>query len=213
MREKNKDGFIIDFWERIFRFLSKISLFYWIRKLSKNYTYTFVDKWVLGNLCFAFLSTLIIYIFVSKYNVINTVLMIYGILRVFEIIVYQLNVLFFDAYRAKKIGRKYKIKSPTRMVLLLLHNYFEVMIWYSVILMSIIQLSGNVLVYSWWSYVRSNILNVATFNSGNIQEITGGFYSNLSDFVFVENITGIIMTIVCLARFINLMPSIDSIEE
>ena len=55
--------------------------------------------------------------------------MIYAVERCFEILVYQINVLLFAPYRDSKAGKEYKIKSPTRMIVLLLHNVFEFVIW------------------------------------------------------------------------------------
>jgi len=96
------------------------------------------------------------------------------------------------------------------MVILLLHNYVEVMFWYAAIIIALIQLSGNLLDATWGEYVRSNILCIATFDSSGIQEIVGEFYSKLSGIVFLQIISGVIMTIISLARFIGLMPVIDS---
>ena len=137
----------------------------------------------------------------------------YAILRVFEVIIYQLNVLFFDPYRAEKRGEVYKIKSPTRMVILLLHNYVEVMFWYAAIIIALVQISGNQLGATWGEYVRSNILCIATFNSSMIEDIVGEMYPKLSNIVFLQIISGIIMTIISLARFIGIMPSVESIEK
>ncbi|BCS80918.1 hypothetical protein [Anaerocellum diazotrophicum] len=211
---KKGDSFILDFWEKIFLFFQKISLFYWIKKITKNKSYFLVDMWVLGHLVLAFVSTLITYYIGAKCRVIIWIVITYAILRVFEIIVYQFNVLFFDNYRNKKKGEPYKIKSATRMVILLLHNYFEVMMWYSALMISILLLNGNFTKQkSWWDYIRANVLNVATFNSDDIQNITGEFTSVLSNFVFLENMTGLIMTIICLARFINLLPNVEREDD
>ncbi len=201
-----EDGFIIEFWANIFSFLSKISIFSFIRKKKNDNIHIFVERWVLGNLLLAITTTLIGY----KVKWFLYIIIGYAILRVFEIIIYQLNVLFFDPYRAEKRGKKYEIKSPTRMVILLLHNYVEVMFWYAAIIIALIQLSGNLLDATWGEYVRSNILCIATFDSSGIQEIVGEFYSKLSGIVFLQIISGVIMTIISLARFIGLMPVIDS---
>ncbi|WP_346895265.1 hypothetical protein [Clostridium sp. UBA7503] len=205
-----EDGFIIEFWANIFSFLSKISIFSFIRKKKNDNIHIFVERWVLGNLLLAITTTLIGYYLGNKVKWFLYIIIGYAILRVFEIIIYQLNVLFFDPYRAEKRGKKYEIKSPTRMVILLLHNYVEVMFWYAAIIIALIQLSGNLLDATWGEYVRSNILCIATFDSSGIQEIVGEFYSKLSGIVFLQIISGVIMTIISLARFIGLMPVIDS---
>ncbi len=205
-----EDGFIIEFWANIFSFLSKISIFSFVRKKKNDNTHVFVERWVLGNLLLAITTTLIGYYLGNKIKWFLYIIIVYAILRVFEVIIYQLNVLFFDPYRTEKRGKKYEIKSPTRMVILLLHNYVEVMFWYAAIIIALIQLSGNLLDATWGEYVRSNILCIATFDSSGIQEIVGEFYSKLSGIVFLQIISGVIMTIISLARFIGLMPVIDS---
>lgn len=212
-QSENKDGFIIEFWANVFNVLSKISIFFIVRKFKKSMTYTFVEGWVLGNLVGALTSTLIGYYLGYNLKWLMYIIVGYAILRVFEVIIYQLNVLFFDPYRAEKRGEVYKIKSPTRMVILLLHNYVEVMFWYAAIIIALVQISGNQLGATWGEYVRSNILCIATFNSSMIEDIVGEMYPKLSNIVFLQIISGIIMTIISLARFIGIMPAVESIEK
>ncbi len=212
-KNENNDGFIIEFWANVFNVLSKISVFSIVRKFKKPMTHKFVEGWVLGNLIVAILSTLIGYYLGNSLKGLMYFILIYALLRVFEVIIYQLNVLFFDPYRAEKKGEVYKIKSPTRMVILLLHNYVEVMFWYASTIIALVQISGNELGATWGEYVRSNILCIATFDSSMIQEIVGEFYPKLSSIVFLQIISGIIMTIISLARFMNLMPEVESIEK
>ena len=89
------DSFIVMFWEKVFGFLKLISLFQLIRKIfpSKN-KYKFVEIWVLSNLLTS-LGFILMTHYLKVYVVLN-ILFIYGIFRVFEIIVYQVNVLLFD---------------------------------------------------------------------------------------------------------------------
>lgn len=211
--EKKEYSMIVELWAGIFGFLSKISIFALVRKSKRDISYTFVEKWVLGNLIGSFLATLLGYYWVGDSNWPIYILIGYGILRVFEVIVYQLNVVFFDPYRAEKEGKVYKIKSPTRMVILLLHNYLEVMLWYAAIIISLIQLSGGSIEATWGEFVRSNIVCVATFSSDAVQEAVGGAYPKVSSIVFVQVISGIIMTIISLARFIGIMPSVEYVDR
>lgn len=213
VKKNSSGGFMIDFWDRIFNFLSKISIFHIIRKFKKDTSYTFVDAWVLGNLIAAVLSTVLGYYIGSKANWLMYIIIGYGMLRVFEVVVYQLNVLFFHPYRAAKTGKPYKIKSPTRMVILLLHNYVEVMFWYAGIIIALISINNASMTFAWGEYIRSSVLCVATFDSGAIAEVVGELYPRLSNVIFLQVVTGLIMTIVSLARFIGLMPEIDSIED
>lgn len=211
----------MEFWSNIFGILEKISVFSLIRKLFKDSItkpYEFVEKWVLGHFIFAFITTLIVYYVSDKFIWVAYIIAIYGAFRVFEIIIYQINVMFFHPYRAEKIGEPYRIKSPTRMVVLLLHNYIEVMFWYTTMIIVLLKVGGGIIEGTWGECIRSNILCVATFDSSGIEKIAsldGEGISNIPMFanlIFLQIVTGIIMTLISLARFMNLMPEVDSID-
>jgi hypothetical protein len=56
----------------------------------------------------------------------------YAALRVFEVTVYQINVVFFDAYRhAKSGGTAAPLKGYRRLVILILQNYTEIIVWFA----------------------------------------------------------------------------------
>lgn len=207
------DGFLVDVWERIFTYLSMISVFYWIRKFKKNISYTFVDGWVLANLVFAILSSYYVFYSVKCIKVVFVMLCTYAIIRVFEVIVYQINVLLFDPYRARKNGGHYKIKSVTRMVIALLHNYVEIIFWYSSITIALCRLYGEGTVGSWEYYIVSSVLCIATFDKGAIEQLKGLEVEFLSRLAFFEIITGLIMTIISLARFIGILPEVETIDK
>lgn len=205
-------GFIVEYCSMIFGFLGKISVFSVIRRFRKTMTYTFVDAWVLGNFFAAILLTLLGYYLGDNVSWLMYLTVGYAILRVFEIIIYQINMLLFDPYRTLKKGKEYIIKSPTRTVILLLHNYIEVMFWYAAMIIALQQLNGITLVATYTQYIQSCILCIATFNGDLIQNIVGEL-PGLSDIIFLQVITGVIMTLISLARFIGILPSVVSIEN
>ncbi len=143
MNTKNR-SLIIDFWERFFNFLSYISLFKIIRIVRGQISYQFVELWVVFNLLISFVSTLVMYYLNLSTNWFYYIFIVYGSLRIFEIIIYQINILLFDPYRASKAGKTYRIKSPTRLVVLLFHNYFEIICWFSTILIAFLNMSNNI---------------------------------------------------------------------
>jgi hypothetical protein len=55
-----------------------------------------------------------------------TGLIIYGGVRVVEIVIYQINVLIFDEYRARRSGIMYGVRGYRRLILLVPHNYIEI---------------------------------------------------------------------------------------
>ena len=97
--KKINDSFILNLWERIFFILSYVSIFSLIRLIVKKVSYSFVEFWVLSNTIFAFLSIIIVYYLNPNYKITIWIVMIYGALRIFEIINYQINVLLFDPYK------------------------------------------------------------------------------------------------------------------
>lgn len=207
------DGFIVSFWEKIFKVLSYISIFYYISLIRKRITtksnYLFVEYWVIGNLICSICASLIAYNFPS--NILAIALSAYGILRIFEIVVYQTNVMLFDSYRALKEGREYVIKSPTRLVILLLHNYVEIIFWFTTVTISYLNIE-NLETSSWFYYLHMNFKCITTFD---ISEILSNI-TNRSPYLliaFFESVIGFLMTIISLARFIGLLPQVKSIEK
>lgn len=211
MDSKKNDSFIIEVWAKVFNLLSYISIFSLIKLVKKNITYNFVEKWVIFNTIFSFVSTIIAFFLNPKIEFVLWFIMIYGIIRTFEIIIYQMNVLLFDPYRASKNGEVYKIKSPTRIVILLLHNYFEIVCWFSVVLISSLNMNNHI-DNSWGYYLRINFLCISTFETDFISKAfsTGG---KLSLFAFYETMAGYIISVISLARFIGLLPSVGRIEK
>ena len=207
--KKYEDGFILPFWEKIFKSLSKISTFYLIMLMKKNITHRFVEKWVLFNLLLSIASSILIYSTGNKF--LSVLFCVYGALRVFEVLIYQINVLLFDPYRANKKGRRYSIKSPTRMVILLLHNYFELVFWYSTFYLGMLVIFNIEIIGSWGTYLKISMLCFMTFDASIVEG--NALLRSLSNIAFIEVISGLIMTIISLARFIGILPDVNPEEE
>jgi hypothetical protein len=204
-------GFLLDFWNKIFGFLEKLSIFNLVRKLIKPKSSNFVDYWVLGNLLFSILSTIFIYNMAGNHSILIYVIIGYSVLRVFEVIIYQINVLLFHPYRAYLAKKEYKLKSITRMVVALLNNYIEIMFWYTAIVIALVVLNeGTAYNLAWSEYIKSNVLCIATLDGSSIKDTLNKTYSYLSDLIFIEIISGIVMTIISLARFIGALPGAES---
>lgn len=213
------DGFIVSFWERIFRGLSYVSLFALVSFLRKEYfnkivpkkvdNYRFVEYWVLGNLLCSVCSSLVVYY--SSCSWLAILLSLYGIFRIFEIVVYQINVMLFDPYRALKEKRKYVIKSPTRLVLLLMHNYVEIVFWFTTTVISFLSID-DMLKNSWTYYLQMNFICITTFDTSEMLHSIKQENIFLL-FAFLESVVGFLMTVISLARFIGLLPSVKSIDD
>lgn len=214
IEENCDEGLLTEVGNWIFGTLEKISLFNIIKKIKGDISYKFVDLWIMFNLIASIFSSIIVYNLSENNKYILYIILIYSCLRVFEIIIYQINVLLFHPYRAKKAGEEYKVGSVTRMVIALLHNYVEIMFWYSTMLFSLIVLNGgNTHNVSWIEYIRSNVLCIVTLDRDVVKEVVQSSYEYLSDLIFFEIISGIIMTLISLARFIGALPGVESKEE
>lgn len=208
---------LVRFWGKIFRFLKKISVFTLVRNILKKMnieaSYNFVDYWVIGNLVLSVIASMAAYHLPSNFKMIIIVVSIYGAVRIFEILIYQINVVLFDPFENGKVNKNYKVKSIQRMVLALIHNYIEIMFWYAGIMIMLVRFNGTELEASWGEYVISNIMCVATLDINMPVQFQEGASSALYRVAFAEVISGIIMTIISLARFIGLLPAVSTIAD
>lgn len=239
---KLKKSITVEFWSRIFLALSFLSFFKWIcycpclkSKMKTDKSYQIVDKWVLFNFFFAFSS-----IFLIRYVnscVLNWLLVGYGFLRVFEVVVYQVNVLLFDEYRAKKKKKqqkiqayrinellfdkprtkkkeeKYKIRGYRRMVVNLLTNFVEIAFWFA----------ASYCCFFIQHLYHGHIPSLAQILYTSFSFTTGFGILDLislkkaSDFgaiiLYFQSMAGLIMTLISLSRFISLLPQTPSMDE
>lgn len=173
-----------------------------IFKWDLLFTYGFVNLWVLSNTLLSFLSILIAKHLVI--DLINKIILIYGFARVFEIIIYQINVLLFDKIRSEN----YKIYSYRRTIILLLHNYIEIIFWFSasyIILSNQFRGSLNNIP----EIIYSSFAIMTTFNPSNINPISvQGIY-----IIWFQSISGILITLISISRFIGLLPSVQQVID
>lgn len=198
-------SFIVEFWSNTFNVLAKISIFALVRKLFPSaVTARFVDIWVLSHLVLS--MTAVFVAAYSPYPALRYLFMGYGFLRTFEIVVYQTNVLLFDEYRVVKTGGEYHLEGYRRIVLLLLHNYFEIILWlactYTVMAADFDHKwqsgSGTVL-----GGIYSSFITMTTFGDFDLLPKT-----TVAAFVLLFHATvGLFMTLLSLARFISLIPA------
>ena len=198
-------SFIVKFWSRTFTFLAKVSVFSIVRKLFPSaITARFVDFWVLSHLALSMMAVIVAAY--SPYPVLGYLFMSYGFIRTFEIVVYQMNVLLFDEYRVVKAGGEYHLEGYRRIVLLLLQNYFEIILWlactYTVMAADFDHKwqSGTGTVFGG---IYSSFITMTTFGDFDLLPKTA-----LAAFVLLFHATvGLFMTLLSLARFISLIPA------
>ncbi|MDM8566679.1 ion channel [Candidatus Halobeggiatoa sp. HSG11] len=206
-----ENGFIVNFWEIIFRYLSYFSLFNLFRLLfPKLINGKFVDIWVLGHLILSIVSIPLILIVDSK--LVYIFISIFALSRVFEIVIYQINVLLFDEYRANKNGKKYVLHGYRRIVILLLHNYFEIIFWFAtqyIIFGYLFDFNVSDSSISFFGAIYTSFVIMTTFGFNNIIPLSIVGYS----IVIGQAMIGLFMTLLSLARFISLLPNPDTMDD
>jgi ion channel len=206
-RKFEMKSFIVELWASIFGILRRISILYWVRKLFESKS--FIELWVVGNLLLA--GFVVAAAIPGNTGFPQILFVAYGAIRVFETIVDQVNVLLFDEYRARKAGRSYAVGGFRRIIILLLHSYVEIMLWYALFYLSFngsfeagparLQHASQAVGYSFNSLTTFGYADTAPLDQ----------FGHL--LVLSESVIGLYMTLVILARFIALLPSPETLDQ
>ena len=131
-------------------------------------------------------------------------------LRIFAMLIYQINVSFFDRYARWFLYTPTKkdnhvIQSGTRIIILLLINMIEYMVHFSVIFVALNCISCNV------------VGNITIADSlkffFNMHELSTFANSNILFFAYSEAGIGMFMNILCIAIMLNLLPNTKTVEN
>lgn len=207
----SKSTFIVDFWETIFRGLGKVSIFSVVRKIFKGArTGRFVDYWALSHV-FLSVAAVPLVLYIPNFWV-GAVIAGYAFFRVFEVVVYQMNVLLFDEYRASRANKSYALHGYRRMIILLMQNYFEIIFWFAAQYAFFSQIfdftvpGSNESVFG---AVYTSFVVMTSFGFYNVTPLSVLAYS----IVIAQAMIGLFMTLLSLARFIGLIPAPATLDE
>jgi len=204
-----RDGFIVGFWDKVFGGLRWLSVFSLVRKLipRRARSYWFVDAWVLSN----FISAMVVWAMFSAFPFwLAWVCIGYGILRVLEIVVYQVNVLLFDPIRARRNKKPYAVRGYRRLLLLSLHNYAEVALWFA----CFYRHAGNLghcraCAKTAVEFLYFSLATISTVGYGDIHPLD----DNSRVLAIAEMGIGLFMGLIILARIVSCLPNAPSLEE
>lgn len=220
-----KDGFILPACYKLFQFLRLISVFTLIRFINLKFwelrnhekydpkhvpikcrpvtkRYVFSEAWALGNLVASILAGTCAYLI--PWALLQIVILCYAVIRTLELFVYQVNVLLFDPLTNPQT---YAIKSATRMVILLIMNMIEYTFWFSCVYSCLCFLVEGMMPEGFVFVLES--FNQMT-NLSSPADISVVHFQILA---FFETLVGMFMNLVCLARFIGLLPSVRTIDD
>lgn len=228
-----ENRFIVISLTYLFELMEKISIFYFIRWIGKRIgdnaddflrNGIFSEIWVLGNLVFAIIAQNVVKNTDVKW--LSIVFMLYAIERIWEMFVYQTNVLFFTRLRnclmttendnsdenesvqseesnqEDKSSDLYTVISATRTVILLVINMAEYILDFAVIYAAAINLGWITgMVGEVWQSFQ------IFMSMGDLQNYSD---SKIFVFAYIETILGMFMNIACLAYFIGMLPDTKS---
>lgn len=253
------EGFIVEILFLVFFIAERISIFYWFRKIingiwirkhkrkilnDKNgsyckklktplgKSYILPELWAVGNV----LGTILFFKLIEKSmitsKVIIWIILIISFLRVWELIIYQINVLFFhrlnntylesptkksninkawekfNSFHNKNKSDEYAIKSAMRTVILLIINMVEYIFQFSLMYTAISVISGSTPEISNILASFEIFMNLSTFE--NLINNSNIYLVRISQ---IETILGIFMNIICLGRFIGMLPEVAQLDE
>ncbi|RMA82620.1 hypothetical protein [Umboniibacter marinipuniceus] len=209
-RLKKNDSFIVDFWALVFSALGKLSLFTLVRKIfPKARTGFFSEVWALGHVFLSIAAVpAVLYI---ENRTAGIAISIYALIRVFEVVVYQTNVLLFDEYRATKASKEYALKGYRRIVILLMQNYFEIIFWFAaqyIVFQGMFSFAVEGSHESVLGAVYTSFVVMTSFGYYNVTPLGVLAYS----LVIGQAMIGLFMTLLSLARFIGLIPTPKSMD-
>ncbi|MDB5052674.1 MAG: hypothetical protein JWM44_724 [Bacilli bacterium] len=209
---------LVKLWESIFKALKWISLFQIVMTLFAKKLkgkHAFVDVWVFTHFILSFLGLCLVQANVS--HVLDVIILTYGFLRVFEIFVYQVNLIFFPLKSTRAsikippvIKKRPGLKSYRRTNILLLHNFVEIIFWFAIYyflnpqIFTLDKLHPLTLFQS----INTSFVTMTTFGTINFAIKSSG------DKVFlIQSIFGLFMTLIIIARFISLLPQPGSMDK
>ena len=178
----------------------------WKEHLPFTSGFLFPELWVISNILFAIVGCIVIA--KTSCQIVSYIFVVYAFLRTFELFVYQINVLLFDPIKSGRT--KYRIKSATRTVLLLICNIFEYILWFSVVYIFVYKTKNQNI--DSLRVILESVTTLANIASPeDISDYEKGF--EITIIAHIESVIGIFMNIICLARFISLLPPVQSIDK
>ena len=221
------NGFILPLACSLFDALRQVSLFQQVRNISKGlwnlrhrktlqhlspeqqkcyydehrpltHTYLFPELWVTGSVIAA-VSIYCLMVAQILPNWLGWICVIIACLRMFEILVYHINVMLFDPILNAQ--NNYAIKSATRMLILLMINMIEYILYFSIVYLFF--MPHNLDISGWQVFSMS----ISTFMNIEMPPLDVP-PSAVMLVVRLESILGVFMNMICIARVLGMLPRV-----
>jgi len=194
---KDESGFIVNAWKQMFGSLYSMSMYsvmcFFVRGGKGDARFS--EMYVLVNICLS-IAYLPLFNLLSTQRYITTIVLFYAVYRIFEIVVVHINIFF---------SLKPALTGFRRSVILLFHNYVEVLFWFA----SFYRLfpeyftnNGSLPTKSIFGSLYFSLVTMSTLGYGDIVPVNQRGYVIVS----IQTLVGIFMGIFLLARFISILP-------
>lgn len=125
-------------------------------------------------------------------------------MRILEIVVYQINVLFFDPYENKHGKQKYALRGYRRIIILTLHNYLEIIFWFSSFYLHLRALFNDQygVLNNLWGAIYYSVVTITTLGYGEVFPC-----SNFTRIlVALQTVIGVCILAIIVTRIIAYLP-------
>jgi len=193
-------SFTVCVWKTVLGALCKLSLFNAIRcLLGLKSSYLFVDAWVWVHFL-ASPMVLLAICFLPCPHWLKHVFICYGLYRVYEVVIYQANLLLFSR----------RVLSYRRLAIHLFQNYVEIIFWFAITYFNLnraFQISGSGL-DSFFQSLNLSFVTMTTFGQTKISPI-GMLGEGL---ILLQSAIGLYMALLVLQRFISILPNPETTD-
>ncbi|MEJ2696946.1 MAG: potassium channel family protein [Candidatus Sulfobium sp.] len=203
-------SFVVQFWKGIFNTFRWVSVFHILRQIIPEMKSSgWVDLWVLFNFVLSFACLFFLVNIASNWLLV--ILIAWGAVRVFEIIVYQATVLLFDPYEQKKSAPPYALRGYRRLLILIIQNYIEIAAWFGsfYIVGRTYFIDNNCVLKSSAGALYYSIVTMTTLGYGDVTPNSA--WTRL--LVSAQALTGVFMVAVIVARFISFLPKPQTLDD
>ena len=179
----------------------------------------FPESWVLGWTVIALVGLVLVSGISDLSGWWNYIILAFGLYRTYELVAYQINVTFLAEYRNKKRRREdqsvrqYALHGYRRLVLLSIHNYIEVLLWFAAIYAAFSDQfrieSGDIALNHFVGALYFSVVTMTTLGYGDITPLGWGGAA----LVGLQVVIGVFLTLIVLARVLALIPKPISMDE
>ena len=147
----------------------------------------------------------------AQFSWLVVTLLIVMFLRTADTVVYQVNVIVFDAYRAKKTHKDKRVWNHQRSLILASHNFVEILLWFAAgyRMLGLSLDKGALEVQSWFDALNLSFVTMTSF--GTVPSPPKDTIA--SKLIFCQEIVGVFMLLVVLTWVMMSIPLREAIDD